>query len=60
MKRLIIEKTKLKLLINSIYGNGVQDNRNNTALNDQYGAIARNIARIRKRITKIKRILDAR
>jgi hypothetical protein len=60
MKRLMIEKAKLKLLINSIYGNGVSDNRNKTALNDKYITIARNMARIRKRITKIKRILDAR
>lgn len=58
MKKLLIKRTKLKLIINSIYGSyGTGSSINTLTMN--YNMLTKDILRIKKRIIKIKRILDA-
>jgi hypothetical protein len=59
MKKLLIKRTKLKLIINSMYGSTYSPGSSINTLTMNYNMLTKDILRIKKRIIKIKRILDA-
>ena len=56
MKSLINDRVRLKMLINSIYGNNADENISSNIM--RYNLLTKKIRKVHKRIFKLKKILN--